>query len=153
VSAGIAAGAGLVSQTQQGEDVLRSENMRVSVQVPVGWQLHERISLLAVPGYASNTNHWEEESEGTFSLGVGSRVAVTGSLALTGEWTTVLDGYETGDDNLGFCVEYTIGGHVFQVLAMNGTGLTTGQYAPGAVQDFDSNDLRLGFNITRRFWL
>lgn len=153
LSAGITAGAGLMSQTQQGEDVFRSENMRLSVQVPMGWQLHERVSLLAVPGYASNTNHWEGDSEGTFSVGIGSRVVVAGGLALTGEWTTVVDGYETGDDNFGICVEYEIGGHVFQVLAMNGTGLTTGQYAPGAVQDFDSNDLRLGFNIFRTFWL
>jgi mono/diheme cytochrome c family protein len=153
VSAGIAVGAGLMSQTQEGEDIFRSENMRFSIQVPVGWQLHDRFSLLAVPGYASNTNHWEEDSDGTFSAGIGFRASVTRSLALTSEWTKVLDGYETGDDSFGVCFEYEIGGHVFQVLATNGTGLTTGQYVPGAVQDFNSGDLRLGFNIFRTFWL
>jgi len=146
------AGGSLVTQTDPGEDVWRSENMKFTTTAILGKRVGDRLSVLVAPAYSTNTNHWESPSDDTFALGIGGRLAITDALSLIGEWTSVLDGYQTDFDEWGAGIEYEIGGHVFQVLVTDSFGLTTDQYLPGGDLEFAEGDVRIGFNIFRTFW-
>jgi len=130
-----------------------SGRFRFSALASLSRQINERVSLLAVPGFSSNTNFWDPSSEGTFSLGLGGRIQAFDEISLIGEWVPVLAGYNDIADGWGLGVEKKIGGHVFQAFITDCFGLTASQYlvggdlgGPGA--SF-ADKLRFGFNIYR----
>jgi hypothetical protein len=102
---------------------------------------------------ATNTNHWEDPSDGTLAVGVGGRLQIRDRLALLAEWTAALSGYEAGGDGVGVGLEYEVGGHVFQVVGTNVVGIAFDQFVPGSSPELGTRDLRIGFTIFRTFWL
>ena len=62
---------------------------------------------------------------------------------------------ESTTADLGWAVgiKQALGGHFFEILLTNSNATTTDQYATSTHQGapFDTGDLRLGFNIERRF--
>jgi mono/diheme cytochrome c family protein len=151
VSASLVAGVNLVTLETPGQDVFRSENVKLHVALPIARRLTDRFSILAVLAYATNTNHWESSSDGTFGVGLAGRARIAGGLSLIGEWTAVAEGYEAEFDAWGVGLDYEIGGHVFQVFGTNAVGLTTDQFIPGGFPELGTSDMRLGFNIFRTF--
>jgi hypothetical protein len=141
----------LVTLETPGQDVFRSENVKLHVALPIARRLTDRFSILAVLAYATNTNHWESSSDGTFGVGLAGRARIAGGLSLIGEWTAVAEGYEAEFDAWGVGLDYEIGGHVFQVFGTNAVGLTTDQFIPGGFPELGTSDMRLGFNIFRTF--
>jgi mono/diheme cytochrome c family protein len=138
--------------TQGGGDVFQSGNLKLNAQLPLARGLGDVVSLLVVPSYSTNTNHWSDTSDATVALGVGGLVRIARGLSLTGEWVPVVDGYKAAYDGWATGLDYQIGGHVFQVFATNNTGVLTDQYLPGGYPDLGSSDFRFGFNIFRTFW-
>ncbi len=149
VSASLVGGVNLVTLEIPGEDVFRSENVKLHVALPVARRITDRFSILAVPVYATNTNHWESSSDGTFGVGLAGRARIGGGLSLIGEWTTAVDGYQAEFDAWGVGLDYEIGGHVFQLFGTNAVGLTTDQFIPGGFPELGTSDMRFGFNIFR----
>jgi len=147
-------GASLVGVDKPEGEVWASR-FRFSALFSLSWKVTDRLSLLAVPGFASNTNFMEPDSEGTFSLGLGGRVLVFDDLSIIGEWVPVLAGYKIFGNGWGLGLEKKIGGHVFQVFVNNYFGLTAAQFLPGGdlgqfqTRFFDR--MRFGFNIFRTF--
>ena len=154
LSGALHVGASVVAQDKPaGQDW--SGRFRFSGLFSLSWQVTDRISLLAVPGFASNTNYFQPNSEGTFSLGLGGRARVLGDLSVIAEWVPVLAGYKDYSNGWGLGLEKKIGGHVFQVFITNNYGLTAPQYLIGGdLSRFTSglfDEFRLGFNIFRSF--
>jgi hypothetical protein len=106
-----------------------------------------------VPGFASNTNYFEPDSEGTFSFGLGARALLFDDFSIIAEWVPVLAGYKDYINGWGLGVEKKIGGHVFQVFISNCYGLSAPQYLIGGdLGQFETgffDQFRLGFNIFR----
>ena len=152
VSATILAGGSLVTQNSEEHDVFSSDNMKFNAQLALSRRVNRRVSVLLVPSYSTNTNHWEDDSESTLALGTGGTIRIAGGLSATGEWVPVLDGYHADYDGWSAGLAYEVGGHVFQVFVTNTTGITTDQYLPGGYPELGSEDPRLGFNIFRTFW-
>ena len=117
-----------ITQVKLGDFVKSKANL----QLLLSRQISTRFSLLLVPSYSSNANHWDEAPEGTFSLGTGMRYMANSS------------GWEIG-------IEKKIGGHVFQVFLLNTVGITSSQYLPGGDFQLRDTEFRIGFNIFRLF--
>jgi len=93
-----------------------TEKSKVNFQLLLSRQISSRFSFLLVPSFSSNANHWDESSEGTFSMGTGMRYMVLNDLSIIVEWIPILAGYEANSSGWGVGIEKKIGGHVFQVF-------------------------------------
>ena len=150
-SAAVNLGTSIITESRPGIKTFSSDNTKFSFQLSLSHQLNNSISLLLVPAYASNVNHWENPSEGTLALVTGLRVMVANDVSILFEWIPVLSGYQEKSSGWGLGLEKKIGGHVFQVFILNTLGITTPQYLPGGDLEFKDSDFRLGFNIFRWF--
>jgi len=149
-SAVLHAGGSLVSQDKPpGADW--SGRFRLSALLSLSHQVNERLSILLVPAFASNTNFFEKPSEGTFGLGIGGRLMVLNDLSIIAEWIPALAGYKDAANSWGVGLEKKIGGHVFQVFIASSIGMTASQFLPGGDLRLADGDFRLGFNIFRTF--
>ncbi len=150
-SAALGVGGAFVTESVPGEKTFRTENLKFIAQLSLAHQFSDSFSILLVPSYSSNTNHWEEASEGTFAVGIGARYMFLNDLSLVGEWIPVLAGYKADRFGWGLGIEKKIGGHVFQVFITNSIGMTSSQYLPGGNLNLLDGEFRLGFNIFRWF--
>jgi hypothetical protein len=150
-SAALSLGGSLVTQSQPDRKVFSVENMKFNMQVILSHQVSNTLSFVLVPAYSSNTNHWDPSSEGTFALGTGGRWMIFNDFSIIWEWVPVLAGYRANSNGWGFGFEKKIGGHVFQVFLLNSAGLTSDQFIPGGDFRLNDWDLRIGFNIFRKF--
>jgi hypothetical protein len=150
-SAALSLGGSLVTQSQPDRKVFSAENMKFNMQVILSHQVSNTLSFVLVPAYSSNTNHWDPSSEGTFALGTGGRWMIFNDFSIIWEWVPVLAGYRANSNGWGFGFEKKIGGHVFQVFLLNSAGLTSDQFIPGGDFRLNDWDLRIGFNIFRKF--
>ena len=88
-------------------------------------------------------------------LGIGGRVKITRSVALTAEYYHRLS-VPAGNpyyNPIGFGVDIETGGHVFQLVFTNTRGLTERAFLTETTGDFFNGDIHFGFNITRTFQL
>lgn len=150
-SLAVHAGIGLATATLPDRGRFDMKNVKVHVQASFVRQVSDRLSFAVVPGYASNTNHWQADRDGTFSLGIGGRYMIFEDLSLLAEWIPVLAGYKDQGNGWAFGLEKKIGGHVFQVFILNSGGLTPDQVLPGGDLLLKNGDFRIGFNIYRKF--
>jgi hypothetical protein len=150
-SAALNIGGSVITDTEEGESAFSSKNMKFNAQLSLSHQFSERFSLLVVPAYSSNTNHWETPSEDTLSLGIGAKYMFPKDLSIIAEWIPVLSGYMAESSGWGLGIEKKIGGHVFQVFVTNTIGMTSAQFVPGGNLKLGDGDFRIGFNIFRLF--
>jgi hypothetical protein len=88
-------------------------------------------------------------------IGVGGRLKITKSTALTAEYYHRLD-VAVGNpyyNPLGFGIDIETGGHVFQLVMTNSRGLTERAFLTETNGDFFGGDISFGFNVTRTFQL
>jgi hypothetical protein len=150
-SLALSLGGSLVTESQPDRKVFSAENMKFNLQVILSHQVSNTLSFVLVPAYSSNTNHWDPSSEGTFALGTGGRWMIFNDFSIIWEWVPVLAGYRANSNGWGFGFEKKIGGHVFQVFVLNSAGLTSDQFISGGDFRLKDWDLRIGFNIFRKF--
>ena len=62
-----------------------------------------------------------------------------------------LSGYKEKSTGWGAGLEWKIGGHVFQIFALNSFGLPSAQYLPGGDLSLSESDFRFGFSVFRLF--
>jgi hypothetical protein len=151
ISAALNIGGGLITDIAEGEKTFQSENFKLNAQLILSYQFNNALSLLVVPAYSSNTNHWEIQSDSTLSMGFGARYMFPKDFSLIAEWIPVLAGYSSESSGWGFGIEKKIGGHIFQVFVTNSIGITSSQFVPGGTLKLQDGDFRIGFNIFRLF--
>ena len=150
-SAALHAGTSLITQSRPDKSLFDSDNFKLNVQLSLSHQLSNRLSLLVVPVYSTNTSHLNAASKGTLALGMGARFMFLEGLSLIGEWIPVLSGYKDKSSGWGLGIEKKIGGHLFQFFVLNVFGLTSDQFVPGGDLLLKDGDFRIGFNIFRTF--
>jgi hypothetical protein len=96
-----------------------------------------------------------EEENNQVALGVGGRIKLTKSVALTSEYYYNLSEKENSPyfNPLAFGIDIETGGHVFQLILTNAVGLTERAFITETRDDFFDGDIHLGFNVTRTFQL
>ena len=144
----------LVSGAYVDRDGIVDKN-RFTFELPVGWRAHDRLSLLAVPFIATNTDEaGGPDSDGySAAFGLGGTFRITPGQSIDVEWVTNVGGFVRPDnvDQWQIFWGIKIGGHAFQIGVTNAVLYTPDQMAPGAQQTGEKSDVRLGFNLVREF--
>ena len=141
----------LATQSRPGINVFDRDNLKLNLKLSLSWQPNNRITMLLVPAYSTNTNHLNAKTQGTFILGGGLRLNLIKDISLLGEWLPVLSGYKIYYNGWSLGIEKKIGWHVFQFYLLNSLGITTDQYLPGGDLRLGDGDWRFGFTIFRQF--
>ena len=95
------------------------------------------------------------EENDQVALGIGGRIKLTKSVAITSEYYY---NFSEKDDSpyynpLAFGIDIETGGHVFQLVLTNAVGLTERAFITETLDDFFDGDIHFGFNVTRTFQL
>ena len=114
-------------------------------------------ALYVVPSFVANTRITPSapgNEDSTAVLGLGARLFLRRNMAIVGEAHPRLFGYR-GDLGAGdaaflaaFGVEWTVGGHAFQLNVSNDLGTTPAQVARGQ----QGSGWHLGLNLSRKFY-
>lgn len=130
---------------------------RFSAEFPVGLRAHERVSIVAVPFLATNTDNTGDPRSDAFSFafGLGATFRITPGHSIDVEWITNIGGYARPDavDQWQVFWAIKVGGHLFQLGVTNSVLYTPDQMAPGAQKTGRKSDVRIGFNLVRTFHL
>lgn len=96
-----------------------------------------------------------QEENTQVALGLGGRIKLTKSIAITTEYYYNLSEKENSPyyNPLAFGIDIETGGHVFQLVLTNAVGLTERAFITETRDDFFDGDIHLGFNVTRTFQL
>jgi len=125
-------------------------------QALIARRFNPRLSLQIMPTFIhKNAVDQLLEDNDQLALGVGGRYKLTKSVALTGEYYYRLNVPEPNPsfNTLGFGVDIETGGHVFQLVFTNTSGLTERAFITETEGDFSEGDIHFGFNVTRAFQL
>ena len=150
--------AGADARTQQGID----DRTSFFVQGIVSRQFGNRFDLYAVPTYITKAGRGTKGNRSAalfdhaFNVPVGALVQIRPGISIVAEVIPPNhDLPSTLKADLGWSVgiKKAVGGHLFEILLTNSNGMTTDQYVTSTFNGapFNSGDLRLGFNIERRF--
>ena len=125
-------------------------------------QFGQRVEIFAIPTIVTDAGRAVSEDRSValfdhaFNVPVGAAVMVRRGTSLVVELFPPngdLPDEQTADLGWAFGIKQAIGGHFFEILLTNTSVTTTDQYVTSTHQGapFDTGDLRLGFNIERRF--
>ena len=131
-------------------------------QAIVSHQFGQRLVVFAVPTFVTDAGRANDATgsvaqfQHVFNVPVGASLQLTRRFSLVGEIipsNSDLPDDSEGDAGWAIGVKSVVGGHFFEVLLTNSSGTTVDQYATGTFQGapLRSGDVRLGFNIVRRF--
>ncbi|MDQ2656820.1 MAG: DUF5777 family beta-barrel protein [Bacteroidota bacterium] len=125
-------------------------------QLLIARKFSPRLSLQLSPTIIhKNAVDQRIEDNTQLSIGAGGRFKLTKSVALTGEYYHRLNVPDANPyfNTFGLGVDIETGGHVFQLVFTNTTGLTERAFITETEGDFGNGDIHFGFNITRTFHL
>jgi hypothetical protein len=138
------------------------DRLAYTAQLLIARKFTPNFSLQLMPVFIhKNAVHRNIEDNDHMALGVGGRVKLTRSIALTSEYYYRFD---PKDDELfpdafkrynalGFGIDIETGGHVFQLVFTNTSSLTERTFITETDGDFGAGDIHFGFNVTRTFQL
>ncbi|MCU0380714.1 MAG: DUF5777 family beta-barrel protein [Chitinophagaceae bacterium] len=89
------------------------------------------------------------------SVGIGARQKLTKRMSVNVEYYYQVPGYklEGSVNPLSIGLDIETGGHVFQFIFTNSTGIAENQYITGTTGEWSNGDVHFGFNIARVFTL
>lgn len=135
-------------------DITLEDRISYTTQLLIARKFSSRLSLQLMPTLVhKNTVDATIENNDQWALGVGGRIKLTGSLALTSEYYYRFDVPDSNPyyNSLGFGIDIETGGHVFQLVMSNSRGLTERAFITETTGQFFDGDIHLGFNVTRTF--
>ncbi|MBL7872687.1 MAG: hypothetical protein JNM78_13810 [Cyclobacteriaceae bacterium] len=137
-------------------DITLEDRVSYTGQLLIARKFTRSLSLQLMPTIVhKNTVDRRIENNDQVALGVGGRVKVSRSVALTSEYYYRFNVPTKNPyyNSFGLGVDIETGGHVFQLVISNTRGLTERAFITETTGDFFSGDLHLGFNVTRTFQL
>lgn len=118
-------------------------------QLIVNAMLGDRVAIGVVPTYLRNPRLLDIEKENAFVLGMYGQAYLSNSLSVLGEWIFSEERQGLENDTGTFGIELETRGHSFKIVVSNQTRMNPTQFLSGTPNDFEADELRLGFNITR----
>lgn len=147
---------------EEGSGLENVDRLSYTGQLLIARKFSTNFSFQLMPTFIhKNLVEYNEEND-QFALGLGGRIKLTKSVAITGEYyhnfnlpdnDEVEDPFYKRYNSLTFGIDIETGGHVFQLLMTNAIGLTERAFITETRDDFFAGDIHLGFNVTRTFQL
>lgn len=138
-----------------GSDYPFSNRVAYVNQVLIARKFSNWLSLQLMPTHLHyNFVQYRDDPNDIFAIGVGGRIKLSNRIAFTGEYYMVAGDKLRDTRNsltLGFDIE--TGGHVFQLLFTNSTGITERTVIGQTTGRWEKGDIHFGFNISRIFTL
>jgi len=128
---------------------VEDNEMQAYGQFVINGLIAERFAIGVVPSFLHNRRLADADSDQGFYVGVTGQLYLTPSMSVLAEWIAGEGNPETPNDPLTFGIEFNTGGHVFKLLSTNQVALNPTQVLPGALFEFEPEEWRFGFNITR----
>ncbi len=158
---------GMSAQTNKvivpaGQEFAFGNRMAYVNQLLIARKFNQWLSLQLMPAHVHyNLVPYRDDPNDVFALGLGGRVKLSNRVSLTGEYYYVMPGTQLRDTRNSLTIGFDIetGGHVFQLLFSNSTGITernvigqtTGEWARKNEKGNITSDIHFGFNISRVF--
>jgi hypothetical protein len=107
----------------------------------------------------TNERNGGEESNDLLALGFATRLKVTQRMAIVADYFYTFSKFRRFNSDfpynapLGIGIEIETGGHVFHVNFTNSSGIIENQFIPNTPDAWNDGDVKLGFNISRVFYL
>jgi hypothetical protein len=139
-----------------GYDITFQDRTSYTAQLLIARKFTPALSLQLMPSFVhKNTVDQSIEDNDQIALGVGGRIKVSRSVALTTEYYYRFNVHDNNPyyNSIGFGVDIETGGHVFQIVITNSRELTERAFITETTGEFFDGDIHLGFNITRIFQL
>lgn len=134
--------------------ITMEDRMAYTSQLLIARKFTAGLSLQLMPTFVhKNTVDGSVEKNDTFAMGVGGRIKLSKSVALTSEYyyRVNIDPTNPYHNSLGFGIDIETGGHVFQLILSNTRGLTERAFLTETTGEFFKGDIHMGFNVTRTF--
>ncbi len=131
-----------------------SNRICYSNQLLIARRFSDRLSLQLTPSHVHyNLVRDARDANDVFALGIGGRLKLTHTLALTAEYfytlpAASLDGYH---NSASIGVDIQTGGHVFQLQLSNSTGMSERTFIGQTTDSWTDGAIHIGFNIHRVF--
>lgn len=135
-------------------DITTEDRMSYTGQLLIARKFNSILTLQLMPTIVhKNTVDRTIVNNTNYILGVGGRLKISRSIALTTEYYHRLNTNPNDPfhNSLGFGIDIETGGHVFQLVMTNSRGLTERAFLTETEGEFFKGDIRLGFNVTRAF--
>jgi hypothetical protein len=126
-------------------------------QILIAHKFSNLFSLQIMPTHIHyNIVDSTKDNNDVLALGIGGRIKLSNRIALTGEYYYTFDPLtekngQTIHNTLSFGIDIETGGHVFQLIFTNSTGITERQVIGQTTGDWAKGDIHFGFNISRVF--
>jgi hypothetical protein len=131
-----------------------SSRMSYAFSMMIARKFNKGFSLQLTPTIAHQNLVPDKTYKNTvFSMGVGARQMVTGSLSVNAEVFYLIPGQlpKTQMPTYSIGIDLETGGHVFQIMISNARGMVEQYFVLRETQRWRDGDIQLGFNINRVF--
>lgn len=124
-------------------------------QIIIGRKFSEAFSLQVMPTLVhKNLVQLATDKNDILGLGFGGRLKLSKRMALTWDYTYVVDGLPEGYFNpLSLGLDIETGGHVFQLHVSNANGMNERAFITETTGQWGQGQIRFGFNLSRMFQL
>jgi hypothetical protein len=121
----------------------------------IGRKFNDAFTLQVTPTLVhKNLVQLQTDPNDIVGIGVGGRLKLNKRMALTWDYTHVLDGLPTGYYNpLSVGLDIETGGHVFQLHVSNAAGMNERAFITETTGSWGKGEIRTGFNLSRMFQL
>ena len=131
-----------------------SSNFYYTFQALIARKFNENLTLQLMPSMVHrNLIDYPEEKNDVYSLGFSGRVKLSNRVSLNLEYFYSFPNQLASDivNPLSIGVDLETGGHVFQLLLTNATGMVPDAVITETTGKWSKGDIRFGFNISRVF--
>jgi hypothetical protein len=138
------------------EDFENIDRLSYTGQFLIARKVSQNFSFQLMPSVVhKNAVSQSIEKNTQYLLGAGGRYKLTKSFAITGEYYYNFSALDESPyfNVVGIGCDIETGGHVFQLVLTNGTGLTERAFLTETRDDFFAGEIHFGFNVTRTFQL
>lgn len=137
-----------------------AHRMSYVTQILIARKFGQRIAVQIAPTYIHhNLVEAAADKNDIFALAAMGQIKLRKRLGLSFEYSYAFGDYAvprtTGNlfSSASVGLDIVTGGHVFQIMLVNSTPINEAWAIPFTRQDILKGDIRLGFNISRNFWL
>ncbi len=148
---------GISSQGELPEGVDKVHRLSYAHQLMIARKFTRIFSFQVMPTYThKNVVPTANDKNDVFAVGFGARCLVSRNIGINLEYFQPVTKREDGELYIGsmsFALDIETGGHVFQIVVSNSTGLIEQVYIPDNTGHWWDKEIHLGFNINRNIIL